>query len=142
MSNNEISPTLSAGYLNGGYFDNEGQIKQELLLELASDIAHKFGKDSKVEMTTSQLRKFYGHVKIAEKAYLLSGSNKKLIVDIKTLDSFVAEAKGKGKVPPIFYDFVKENVANVTTVEDILKGLIPHFQAVVAYYTYHYPKSK
>jgi CRISPR-associated protein Csm2 len=137
---NEGPPALPAGYLQGGYFDSAGYIKQELLLEAASDIARKLGKDSKVEMTSNQLRKFYNHVKIAEKAYLLSGCKNKLIVDIKALDAFVAEAKGKGKVPEFFYNFVKENVAKVATVEDVLQGFIPHFQAVVAYYTYHYPQ--
>lgn len=129
--------TLPQEYLKNGYFDEEGYLKQELLTEMASKIAKQFG----VKMNNSQLRKFYGHVKTAEQSYLYSGDKRKFINDIKTLDSFVAEAKGKVKVPEVFYDFIKTNVDTIDSVKDITKGLLPHFQAVVAYFTYHYPRS-
>lgn len=134
----ESSYGLPKGYLEGGYFDQEGYLKDKLITDAASDVAKGFGK----EMSNSQLRRFYGHVKTAEKAYSYSKDTKKLINDVSLILSFAAEAKGKEKVPSVFYDFIHKNIQNIKTAKDILKGFIPHFQAVVAYFTYHYPGSK
>lgn len=123
------------GYLDKGYFDEDGYIRQELLRETAWTIAESFGRG----LSNSQLRRFYGHVKTAEKSFLYSGDEKKFINDIISLDHFVAESKGKGNVPEQFYEFVHDNTSAVRTIKDIRKGLLPHFQAVVAYFTYKYP---
>jgi CRISPR-associated protein Csm2 len=130
---------LPPGYLEGGYFDSSGHIKEELLTKAASGIAKDLGLGYP-KMTNGQLRRFYGHVKTAEKAYYFHPDQKKLVLDIKTLDSFVAEAQGKGKVPKEFYQFIKKNIDTITNERDVLKGFLPHFQSVVAYFTYHYPK--
>ncbi|ABO50156.1 CRISPR-associated protein, Csm2 family [Desulforamulus reducens MI-1] len=132
------TPGLPDGYLSKGYFDDQGCLLEILLTETASKIAKSFGSN----MNNSQLRRFYGHAKTAEKSYAFSGDERKFINDIKALDSFVAEAKGKDKVPQIFYDFINVNVAKANSLKDIKQGFLPHFQAVVAYFTYHYPKSK
>jgi len=129
---------LPKDYLKGGYFNGEGYLKEELLTTTASEVAKSFGQN----MSSSQLRRFYGHAKTAEKSYIFSHDERKFINDIKQLDSFVAEAKGKEKVPAIFYEFIAENVKNCNSSKDIMKGFLPHFQAVVAYFTYHYPRSK
>ncbi|MFZ5942937.1 MAG: type III-A CRISPR-associated protein Csm2 [Bacillota bacterium] len=129
---------LSKDYLLGGYFDFKGYLNEELLTNTASDVAKSFGQN----MSSSQLRRFYSHAKTAEKSYMFSHDERKFVNDIKQLDSFVAEAKGKEKVPEIFYDFVAQNTKNCNSTKDILKGFLPHFQAVVAYFTYHYPRSK
>ncbi len=131
---------LPQNYLQGGYFDSEGYIKRELLTATASMIGKSFGQE-KTKMTTGQLRRFYGHTKTAEKGYQFSADEKKLVLDIKALESFVAEAQGKDKVPRVFYQFIKKNTDTIKDGNDVLKGFLPHFQAVVGFFTYHYPRS-
>ncbi len=129
---------LPKDYLSNGYFDEKGYIREELLTTVASEVAKSFG----FKMSNSQLRRFYGHLKNAEKSFLFSNDVQRFIVDVKQLDAFVAEAKGKDKVPAVFYDFIHQNIRRINNVKDIRKGFLPHFQAVVAYFTYHYPKSR
>ncbi len=133
-----VKTGLPNGYLAQGYFDEEGYLLETLLTDTASKIAKNFGS----YLNSSQLRRFYGHAKTAEKSYSFSGDQKRFINDIKALDSFVAEARGKDKVPQTFYDFIHTNVDKCCSVKDIKEGFLPHFQAVVAYFTFHYPKSK
>ena len=128
---------LPNGYLEKGYFDSEGEIFEMLLTDTASKVAKSFGKG----MRNSQLRRFYQHAKAADNAYSYHNNKRRLINDIITLDPFAAEAKGKDKIPEIFYEFIHKNIMQVNTVEEVRKGFLPHFQAVVAYFTYHYPKS-
>ncbi|MDY6827148.1 MAG: type III-A CRISPR-associated protein Csm2 [Bacillota bacterium] len=125
-------------YLKGGYFDQEGEIKTNLLVDTASRVAKSFGHG----LTTGQLRRFYGHAKTAEKAFNYSQNEKKLINDIKVLDAFVAEAYGKENVPENFYKFININTSSIENSKDIIKGFLPHFQSVVAYHTYHYGENK
>lgn len=125
------------GYLSNGYFTEDGHIKSELLMDNALSVADSFTRDMKY----SQLRRFYTHVKTAEKAYDFTKDKEKLIRDIQKMDSFVAEASKKDKVTGPFYKFIRENVSAIKTKKDVLEGFIPHFQSVVAYFTYKYPRS-
>src|SRR5690554_671367 len=101
--------SLPKGYLEGGYF-KDGYVKESLLTDAASLIAENFGK-ANPKMTNSQLRRVYTHVKTLDKRYFYTKDEKEFIKSIKAIDSFVAEAKGKGNVPKIFYDFINKNIA-------------------------------
>ncbi len=131
---------LPDGYLREGYFSSDGHIQEELLTITADAVAKSFGQGFP-RLTTGQLRRFYGHVKTAEKSYQYTGDEKKLVLDIKALASFVAEAQGKKKVPRDFYIFIKKNTEMVKSEKDALKGFMPHFQAVVGYFYLHYPNN-
>jgi CRISPR-associated protein Csm2 len=130
---------LPPGYLEGGYFDESGHIRADLITSTASILAKNFGLGY-TRLTNGQLRRFYGHAKTAEKAFHFSSDEKKLVLDIKALESFVAEAKGKDKVPEEFYMFIKKNTDIISDSKDVLKGFLPHFQAIVGFFTCHYPR--
>ena len=137
-SNRGQEPTLPPGYLVGGYFDQKGNMKKEYLVEFADAVAKGLGI-AYPAMSSSQLRKFYQHTKSA--AMKLNYSSFQSVQgDIIKLLPFTAEAKGKQKVPDIFYRFIKMNLENVRNEKDFLDGFMEHFQAVVAFFTYHYPK--
>jgi CRISPR type III-A-associated protein Csm2 len=136
----DSSKGLPQGYLQGGYFESDGHIKEALLTTAADSIGKSFGQGYP-KMTTGQLRRFYGHAKTAEKGYQFTADEKKLVLDIKALESVVAEAQGKKKVPREFYQFIKKNTDTIKDGKDVLKGFLPHFQAVVAFFTYHNPGS-
>ncbi len=131
---------LPQGYidkLNEGYFDSGGHLWEEFITTLASQIAKSFG----TKLKTHQLRRFYGHAKAAENRLQMTGDWEAVNVEIKKLSPFVSEAKGKDKIPQSFYDFIDKNIKAIKVRKDFEEGFMEHFQAVVAYFTYHYPKS-
>ena len=123
--------------LEKGYFDPKGHIWEEFITTTASIVAKSFG----TKLKTHQLRRFYEHAKAAENRLRMTGDWDAVNVDIKKLGPFVSEAKGKDKIPQSFYDFVDKNIKAIKLQKDFEKGFMEHFQAVVAYFTYHYPKS-
>lgn len=132
---------LPTDYLAQGYFDEEGNLFERYIVKDgdADDIAKQLGSD-KPAMTNHQLRRFYNHVRAAENRLQMSNNFEAVYIDLKKLDPFVAEAKGKGKIPDLFYKFMTKNLASVKTEKDFLKGFLDHFQAVVAFFTFHHPK--
>ena len=125
--------------LSNGYFDSNGCLWEDFLTSSASDIAKSFGT-GRVKLKNHQLRRFYGHAKAAENRLLMTGDWNCVNLDVKKLSSFASEAKGKDKVPDSFYEFIEQNVKQIKSQKDF-QGFMEHFQAVVAYFIYHYPKS-
>lgn len=134
---------LPDGYLEGGYFDEKGNLKRRYIEKDgdADSIAKNLGS-AKPAMTNHQLRRFYGHVRNAANRLDMTGNFPAVYIDLKSLEPFVSEAKGKGKIPDMFYDFIINNLKaiNEGREDDFTKGFMEHFQAVVAYFTFHYPK--
>jgi CRISPR-associated protein Csm2 len=131
---------LPGGYLDKGYFDEKGNLHEELILAHAEEIALKFGNspNRNENLTFAQLRRYYSHAVNAGLAYKSHRNQGLCLNSIKQLDPFVAEAQGKGKVPKIFRDFIKRNIEEIKTIKDITEGFIPHFQAIVAYFSGFY----
>jgi CRISPR-associated protein Csm2 len=132
---------LPRDYLNGGYFDADGNLKPEYLVKdgfadkIASDL-----KDARPEITNHQLRRFYGHVRAADNRLRMTGNFPAVYNDLKKLDSFVAEAKGKKKIQDLFYEFMVRNLKETRTEKDFKEGFMEHFQALVGFFTYYHPK--
>jgi CRISPR-associated protein Csm2 len=135
------SNALSPDYLQGGYFDAKGYLRERYIARGgdADGIAKQLGFD-RPPMVTHQLRRFYGHVRAAENRLKMTGDFPAVYIDLKKLDSFVAEAKGKGKIPDLFYDFITKNLDAIKTEKDFMDGFLEHFQAVVGFFTFHHPK--
>lgn len=121
--------------LEKGYFDSNGRLWEEFVTTMAKDVAQSFGK----KLKNYQLRRFYGHAKAAENRLRMTGDWPSVNVDIKKLGAFVAEAKGKDKIPESFYDFIDRNIKAIKMQKDF-DAFLEHFQAVVAYFTYFNPK--
>jgi CRISPR-associated protein Csm2 len=132
---------IDDNYLKKGYFDETGNLFEEYLKKdgIADQIAKNLGIE-KPEMKNHQLRRFYGHVRAAENRLRMTNDFNSVYIDIKKLEPFVAEAKGKNKIPKTFYDFIIKNTNAVKNKKDFLEGFLEHFQAVVAFFTLHYPK--
>lgn len=132
---------LAADYLEKGYFDERGNLFQRYIIRGcdADDIALQLGSGHPA-MTNHQLRRFYGHVRAADNRLNTTGDFSAVHGDLIRLEPLVSEARGKGKVPQLFYDFLLRNLTEVKTGRDFTKGFLEHFQAVVAYFTYHHPK--
>lgn len=142
QSGSSFSGTGLAGdYLKEGYFDQNGNLFERYLAKEgdADTIAKQLGNE-KPSMTNHQLRRFYGHVRAAENRLRMTCNFPSVYVDLKKLEPFVSEAKGKGKIPDLFYNFMIRNLATVRTQKDFVNGFLEHFQAVVAFFTFHHPK--
>ncbi len=60
--------------------------------------------------------------------------------DIKRLVPFAKDGVGKNKVPREFLEFIERNVQLVKDEKSFVKGFIEHFQAVVANFSYKFPR--
>jgi CRISPR-associated protein Csm2 len=131
---------LPENYLSKGYFDEKGHLYVELVTSTAEQVAKAMGNDNPA-LTNSQLRRFFGHARAADNRLNMDEDFNSVNIDIQKLRPFVAEARGKGKVPKSFYDFIDKNLELVKDLKSFKKGFMEHFQAVVAYFYYHFPKN-
>lgn len=125
--------------LKEGYFDSKHCLWEEFVTTMASDVAESFGTE-RVKLKNHQLRRFYGHAKAAENRLRMTGDWDCVNLDVKKLSSFASEAKGKDKIPDSFYKFIDLNIKQIKRQNDF-QAFMEHFQAVVAYFTFHYPKN-
>ncbi len=127
---------LWPGYLKEGYFDEHGNLRsgyvsREPIEGIVRPMAH-----ASPPLTTNQLRRFFGHCRAIE-AELKAGSASwdAKLSEFQMLDVAAADAYGKRdpKIPRLFHDFIKQNVAAVRGEKDFLEGFLPHFEALVGF---------
>jgi CRISPR-associated protein Csm2 len=135
----KLSAALPNDYLAQGYFDEKGFLYIDLITDTAEKVAKALG-NSNPSLTSNQLRKYFTHAKSAQNSLKLIGSYDDVKVNIHKLKSFAAEAVGKKKVPETFHKFIVKNLSCVTDEKSFNKGFMEHFQAVVAYFYYYFPK--
>jgi CRISPR-associated protein Csm2 len=136
-----FSSGLASDYLETGYFDAKGNLHARYVAKDGdADLIAKELGNAKPAMTNHQLRRFYAHVRAADNRLRMTGNFSSVYIDLKKLEPFVAEAKGKGKIPDLFYSFMNKNLHTVKTESDFVHGFMEHFQAVVAFFTFHHPK--
>ncbi len=126
-------------YLKDGYFSSDGCLQESLLTDVANNIALSFS-NAYPKLKNHQLRRFYQHARAAENKLNMTHDWPCVNVDIKKLKPFVAEAKGKQKIPDVFYDFISINIDRINDEKSFIHGFLEHFQAVLAYFTYYKPK--
>jgi CRISPR-associated protein Csm2 len=131
---------LPSGYLVGGYFNDEGNIKDELLVDHAREVARLIGLRGQgyEGIKNAQLRKFYGHVRAADTRMNYDAPFEAVRPSILELSAFVAEAAGKRKVPAVFQQFMDKNLENIRDAKSFRQGFVKHFQAVVGFFSYFY----
>ena len=119
-----------------GYFDAAGNLRTEFvvrdrLVPIAADMAN-----AQPALTTHQVRRFFQHCRAIE-AKLRAKTSTWAAEEaaFRMLDVAAADALGKWpkKVPDLFHDFIKSNVAAVKNEKDFLKGFLPHFEALVGF---------
>ncbi|MCI0642071.1 MAG: type III-A CRISPR-associated protein Csm2 [Gemmataceae bacterium] len=128
-----------------GYFDAAGNLRSELVArdaiqKLAKQMAEDWPRDGK---PTHQVRRFFQHCRAIEAKLRAKASTPELLnatwaaeeaafrlLDVAAADAF---AKSPPKIPQLFHDFIKSNVAAVKNEKDFLKGFLPHFEALVGF---------
>jgi CRISPR type III-A-associated protein Csm2 len=121
--------------INDGYFVNgclhPGYVVRERMEELAKKMAN-----AQPALTSHQVRRFFQHCRVIEARLRAKTSTwERERTEFKKLDVAVADAFGKSqpKVPPIFHDFIRKNVAAVESEKDFLEGFLPHFEALIGF---------
>jgi CRISPR-associated protein Csm2 len=131
---------LPTGYLAGGYFNDDGYLKKDLLVDHAREIARQIGLRGQGYdgIKNAQLRRFYGHVRAADMRMSYDAPFEAVQPAVLELAAFAAEAVGKRKVPCVFKDFIDENLKNIHDAKSFRQGFVKHFQAVVGFFSTFY----
>ncbi|MDI6872035.1 MAG: type III-A CRISPR-associated protein Csm2 [Bacillota bacterium] len=129
---------LPANYLAGGYFDENGNLRLELVSDLAQEVAKEIRSAPlrrREPMAYSQLRSFWSITQGIRNRLLAQDSFSAVKADIQMLSTRAANAVSREVVPPVFKEFIDSNVAlALRSAKDFQKGFVPHFEAVVAFY--------
>jgi CRISPR type III-A-associated protein Csm2 len=136
-------------YLNKGYFNAQGVIREELL-----DRKHmcELVKCVEVSLNNSQLRRFFQHGRQVETLLKNRKPWAEVRPELQKMQNAAAYAwkdgkEGKAandpkkdKIPKVFHDFIIENIDAVLRGKDdterekfFVHGFMPHFEALVAY---------
>lgn len=141
---------LWPNYLQGGYFDENGYLKPEYVSrEKIEPLVKAMCKDGDEErrdgLTSHQIRRYFGHCRTIETRLKTTGARwESAVPEIKKLDIAAADgfAKQPRKIPDLFHEFIKRNVAAIKTKKDFLEGFLPHFEAIVGFGTAHFKKER
>lgn len=127
---------LWPGYLKDGYFDETGALRPELVSRSRMEPLGRAMAEARPGLTPHQARRFFHHCRAIEsrlRAGTSSWSHER--EQLLRLDVFGADALGKQppKIPQMFHDFVRRNVERAITEEQFLRGLLPHFEALLGF---------
>lgn len=129
------------GYLGGGYFDGDGNLRIEFVSRDKVEPLVSAMATAQPSLTTGQLRRFFQHCRRIE-AKLRSGETTwdQVRAQVLFLDAAAQDAYGKAprrKIPWLFFDFISRNVQAIHGQDDFLRGFLPHFEALVGYGSAH-----
>lgn len=128
---------LPAGYLDGGYFDEAGNLRPSLLVDDAEALASIFGEK---RMATSQLRRFFGKVRFVEQNLDAGQDFAAARSDIAGLIPHAANAVSRGVAPEVFLQFVRRNAELAMRDErSFREGFVKHFESIIGFYKYVNP---
>lgn len=123
---------LPQGYLARGYFDTAGNILPQTVVDWPRAIAANLASAG---LQTAQLRKFFSEARLIEGQLRAGADFAALRGRMLKLDAYAADAVKKGNAPPLFRQFIQQNLKWASTdTKSFLEGFIPHFESVVAYF--------
>ena len=127
---------LWPNYLQGGYFDDDGNLRIELVARARIVPLAEAMSQARPPLTMHQIRRFFQHCRAIEaKIRAKSSSWAAEQASFLYLDAAAADAAAKSpkRIPALFHDFIERNVAAVKTEKDFLKGFLPHFEALIGF---------
>jgi len=133
------------GYLQDGYFDADGHLRVEYVCRDKVEPLVQAMCSDRTGLTTHQVRRYFGHCRAIETRLKASGiAWAGVWPEIKKLDFAAADgaAKHPPKIPPLFHDFIRRNVAAIKDQKDFVEGFLPHFEALVGFGQAHFKKDR
>jgi len=128
--------------LKGDYLDAKGNVKCEFITSLAEQAAQMLGS-APVKgrpMAYGQLRKFYDQAVAVKSGLEARQDFSTLLPKLCALVPAAFNAVGAGNAPQVLKQFIEANVGIAQRDEKHFKAFMTHFQSVIAYYKYHFPK--
>lgn len=121
-----------------GYFQNGILLDHFVSRDAVMPLAQAFAANRNDQpLTQHQLRRFFQHSRLIEQNLKLRRRSwEESIADFRKLDIAAADGLSKTKerrLNRLFHDFIRANVAAVTTEKDFRDGFIRHFEAVVGF---------
>jgi len=126
-------PSLPQGYLKDGYFDKNGNVLQEVVIEWPQHLAKSF-YDSRPPLKTAQLRRFFQVVRHQEGRLASGIPFASVKTEIQKLDSHAQNALKRNNAPLLFRNFIEQNVKLAAKDEKSFKAFVTHFECIVGYY--------
>jgi hypothetical protein len=128
-------------YLRDGYFDADGCLRIEYVSREAGQLSGSpYGVEDlarkMANLTIHQVRRYFGHCRAVETRLKSGGATwTRVWPEVKKLEVAAADgaAKQPPKIPSLFHDFIRRNVAAIKTQKDFLEGFLPHFEALVGF---------
>ncbi|MCP1309507.1 type III-A CRISPR-associated protein Csm2 [Paenibacillus tyrfis] len=119
-------------YLVDGYYDEKGQLRREIIVEHAKQVADMLAKR---KLTSASMRRFYNKLLGIVHKFRMSGEFDRVRPQIDELEMFAAQAvKRKNNPAPMEFElFIQKNVELANKSEKGLLGFFQHFQSVVAF---------
>ncbi len=121
---------------DSGYFDATGNLRIDFVVRDRLVPIAKVLANAQPPLTNHQVRRFFQHCRAIEaKLRAKTSSWAAEEAAFRQLDVAAADAFGKTppKIPELFHDFIKSNVAAVRNEKDFLRGFVPHFEALVGF---------
>jgi CRISPR-associated protein Csm2 len=131
-------------YLKTGYFNESDAVKGELLCTTALEVAKALGR---ANITYTQIRAFFTAARAIQRTYSSNIKFPQIVPNIERLGFLSAYYVGKGKNDyerkdrEKLKEFIDSNVLHAKKdAHNFKDGFIPHFEAVMGYFKWLYPK--
>jgi CRISPR type III-A-associated protein Csm2 len=123
---------LPNGYLEEGYYNHQGYLRREVLLDWPQALVDSFSKQ-KPMLTSTSLRNFYTKLRSLDTRQKAGRDMAVVLPQIYAFERDAAYAANRKVVPPLFYSFIVRNVDRAINSTEDFVGFQEHFQAVVAF---------
>lgn len=140
----------AAGVKAMDYYDANGKVRMDLFSveaekigkDLINKTSNKFKGRGSVEISVTQLRKFFDDVKAVQRyLYQFEGEARedafrRKLPEIMMLKAKVSYARGRDTVTEEFREFIEKNMDAVKNIKDF-EVFCKFFEAVYGYFCYH-----
>lgn len=132
--------TIDEQYLAEGYFEQRkgrSVVRDEVIDSLAEDVALIL-LDAKPKITTHQIRRFYNTTRNLNLRLIREHNFENIRIELLSLKKHASIQTARELVPEPFLNFITKNIELAKKDERSFRlGFLPHFESVLAYFTYH-----
>lgn len=132
-------------YLAKGYFNDDGNLRIDYVSREKVEPLVRAMCEDRGGLTTHQVRRYFGHCRAVETRVKAAGAAwESAWPAVKKLDIAAADgaAKQPPRIPTLFHDFIRRNVAAIKSRKDFVEGFLPHFEALVGFGQAHFRKDR
>jgi CxxC-x17-CxxC domain-containing protein len=123
---------LPEGYLQLGYFDDEGNLRKEVLIDEARAVAKVLADEN---LSAVKLNRLYNRARMLKDRLNKPGSFPSIRVEIYDLRIDAMTSTASGVTPEVFLKFVECNVElAVVDQKSFIEGFVRHLRSVRAWY--------